>query len=485
MIGGRTGGRGARERGEGCLWQTGEFMREASVGRGGRRQKQLPLGVGSSAGAVVCPRLFPLGLSRFRQGPRPPFVCLVLSLLYFEPGSRPWAALVALSTVDQPEFGCGACSSNCSWLVQHACQGRGKGWTRSAGCGLTRERREHSPSPVFFVAAPPHAASQLRRPARFGGHRGQGKSGSSSAGERDGREGEVGGSVRRRPPPCRPSSTRPPSHTQLNNTADTAPTTVTHQPQPPTLLPPADADSQDAALWSIAAAAPTLVAERGWGEAGTAARDWRGVETDADGNVTSLDVSEGGLTDIPAGVLPALPSLATLLGSTNALRTLPGDAASLHQLTALHLANNALTELPAVVCDLPALRVLVVGLNPLKALPADLSRLTLLEWLDASECKLAEAGMCGALTALTRLDLHSNLLASLPPTLGRLERLKRLSLHSNELEEVVEEVRSCVDGEGRMAEKRSFFFLPHHLSSFPNSWAKPPRSSGCPSTPTS
>lgn len=232
---------------------------------------------------------------------------------------------------------------------------------------------------------------------------------------------------------------------QLNpDTATTQPSTTTHA----TLQPPPDADAQTTALWTLATAAPALISDRNWGAPSTPARAWRGVETDDDGNVTSLDVSEGGVGELPAGVLSRLPSLTCLLASTNALRGLPADVVSLTGLTALHMANNALVEVPVVVCDLPSLRVLNIGLNPIKELPAKLSQLTALEWLDASECKLTEATVCGELTALTRLDLHSNRIVTLPASFGQLEKLERLSLHSNELEEVVEEVRDMWNGGG-------------------------------------
>ena len=75
------------------------------------------------------------------------------------------------------------------------------------------------------------------------------------------------------------------------------PTADTHAS---TLTPPENATPQTAALWSIAAAAPALVADRGWGAPGSDAATWKGVEVDDDGAVVALDVGEGGMTAFPA-----------------------------------------------------------------------------------------------------------------------------------------------------------------------------------------
>lgn len=235
---------------------------------------------------------------------------------------------------------------------------------------------------------------------------------------------------------------RPPTqHDPASATAATDPSPAT---APHLLHPPPDVDDQQRALWALAAAAPALVADRGWGAAASTATDWRGVTTAKDGGddeatspattVVALDVCEGGLTALPAAALAALPTLESLHAATNALRTLPAEAASLTRLTAINLSNNALANVPDAVCGLPRLAVLAVSLNPIAALPPALTALApTLQWLDASECALTDAALCGGLTALTRLDLHSNRIAAVPSSFGRLHRLARLSLHSNEL----------------------------------------------------
>jgi len=249
----------------------------------------------------------------------------------------------------------------------------------------------------------------------------------------------------------------PPHPPPLPQSAAPAPAPAADTPAS-TLTPPADASPQTAALWSIAAAAPALVADRGWGAPGSDATTWKGVEVDDDGHVVGLDVSEGGMTAFPAGALRALPRLTALQASTNAIRTLPDEAGTLTSLTSLNVANNAVADVPPCVAALTGLRVLGLGLNPITALPASLASLTAVDWLDASECRLTDAGPVGGMTALTRLDLHSNRLAALPAGVGALSKLERLSLHSNELESVGEEVRG--GKRGRRGGGKGFLFPP-------------------------
>ena len=119
--------------------------------------------------------------------------------------------------------------------------------------------------------------------------------------------------------------------------------------------------------------------------------DWYGVEVDADGRVTKLELGENDL----AGPIPAV------------IGHLPG-------LTELYLHDNALTgPIPALIGQLPELRVLDLWSNDLEgAIPREV----------------------GDLAALTRLRLeHNDLAWSIPPELGRLSRLETLSLWNNDL----------------------------------------------------
>lgn len=218
-----------------------------------------------------------------------------------------------------------------------------------------------------------------------------------------------------------------------------------------TLTPPPHADAQTTALWQIAAAAPALVADRGWGAPASDATTWRGVDCDDDGRVVGLDVSEGGMTAFPDGALRTLPHLRSLVATTNTLRAVPADVGALHGLTLLDVGNNAIKSVDGI--EAPALRVLRIALNPVDRLPA--LSLPLLEWLDASECALTEVGDLSALTSMSRLDLYGNRLLGLPRGVEKLgQSLVRLSLHSNELVEIGDEVRRRIGRAGGWGTRR-------------------------------
>ena len=143
-------------------------------------------------------------------------------------------------------------------------------------------------------------------------------------------------------------------------------------------------------------------------------------------------LGECGLSDGLPDSLGALGALRKLWVTQNALRGLPAALAGLTALEALLAGNNLFSEVPPVVCALTTLQQLHLSLNPqLQRLPAGIGALARLEWLDLSECQLEavppELGVC--LTALRRLDLHSNHLGELPPTLSNLVHLDHLSLH--------------------------------------------------------
>ena len=166
-----------------------------------------------------------------------------------------------------------------------------------------------------------------------------------------------------------------------------------------------------------------------------------------------LDLSECGLTEVPAGVL-ALTDLEELSLAGNALTTLPPGLTDL-PLTRLQLAGNCLTELPASLGRLTRLQGLWVHGNALTSLPSGVGGCMSLASLSAAGnaltslpasfgdlSSLTEAGLAGntlarlpaeweGLTALKTIKLNGNALTSLPPSLASLPSLASIALQAN------------------------------------------------------
>ena len=148
-------------------------------------------------------------------------------------------------------------------------------------------------------------------------------------------------------------------------------------------------------------------------------RDWHGVETDAGGHVTSID-----------------------LGYNNLKGRLPPELALMEQLEALRLIGNGLTgPIPPELARLPRLVTLDLSVNLLTGpIPPELGRLDNLSVFD-----LSANGLTGQippelarLDRLSVLDLGLNRLhGPVPPQLGNLRSLERLVLSSNEFTEPV------------------------------------------------
>ncbi len=89
--------------------------------------------------------------------------------------------------------------------------------------------------------------------------------------------------------------------------------------------------------------------------------------------ITTLDLSDGGITSLASGDFTGMPALATLLLDDNALTTLPaGVFDNLAALATLDLSTNVLTTLPAGIFDgLAALATLDLRDNDFITLPVD------------------------------------------------------------------------------------------------------------------
>ena len=146
--------------------------------------------------------------------------------------------------------------------------------------------------------------------------------------------------------------------------------------------------------------------------------------------ITSLDLSNDGITALAAGDFDGLTALTQLYLNRNSLETLPaGVFEELTALTNLQLFNNSLSTLPAGVFDeLTVLTNLRLQNNSLSTLPAgvfdELTALTNLR-LQGNSLETLPAGVFDELTALTNLRLHDNSLSTLPA--GVFEELTALT----------------------------------------------------------
>ncbi len=168
-------------------------------------------------------------------------------------------------------------------------------------------------------------------------------------------------------------------------------------------------------------------------------RDWHGVETDAEGRVTSIDLDYNNLKGRLPPELALMDRLEALRLNGNGLTGhIPPELARLDRLAALELSLNLLTgHVPAELGRLAALAVLDLSANGLTGtVPPELGRLDRLAVLDLGLNRLHGPlpPELGNLRSLERLEASSNeLTGPVPPELGRLENLSVLNLANNGL----------------------------------------------------
>ena len=96
-----------------------------------------------------------------------------------------------------------------------------------------------------------------------------------------------------------------------------------------------------------------------------------------------------------------------------------------------------LTEVPEALWKLTALERLYLANNQLATLPEALGQLTALQWLDLSDNQFTTLPeTLGKLAALQRLGLYNNRLTTLPEAIGGLAQLEDLILEENALREL-------------------------------------------------
>lgn len=159
--------------------------------------------------------------------------------------------------------------------------------------------------------------------------------------------------------------------------------------------------------------------------------------------MTTLDLSENELAELPEGVFAGLSSLVRLWIAENRLTRLPeGVFADLSSLEFLRLNHNQLAELPEnLFAGLTGLDSwLMLHENQLTELPAGIfAGLSGVEVLRLNGNRLTglPEGVFSDLSSLTELDLSENQLAALPEgVFSELSSLKSLYLVNNQLTEL-------------------------------------------------
>jgi hypothetical protein len=129
------------------------------------------------------------------------------------------------------------------------------------------------------------------------------------------------------------------------------------------------------------------------------------------GNITSMNLSNNKLTDLPSGLAPLCPRLTELSVANNRLRHIPKAILSLPMVTMLNLAQNHIEEV--AVIQGPEITTLRLNHNHVTSLDS-MSFMKKLRSLHLDHCHLVElSSHIKKLKMLTLLDLSYNTLVSL------------------------------------------------------------------------
>ncbi|RZF42342.1 hypothetical protein LSTR_LSTR004150 [Laodelphax striatellus] len=176
-----------------------------------------------------------------------------------------------------------------------------------------------------------------------------------------------------------------------------------------------------------------------------------------DNNVSEIDLTNSGLTEVPNNIFLYERTLEQLLLRSNRIKELPRILCNCLALRVLNLSDNQLSTIPdAISClqslehldlsrnhisnlsvslrECSKLRVLNLGMNPLHKLPDVVTQLPSLEELFLNDCDLGFIpANLGRLSRLRVLEVRANHLATLPASLARFSNLVRLDIGQNEL----------------------------------------------------
>ncbi|GAA2797590.1 leucine-rich repeat domain-containing protein [Kribbella solani] len=148
--------------------------------------------------------------------------------------------------------------------------------------------------------------------------------------------------------------------------------------------------------------------------------------------LTSLDLSDNQLTELPPAWLADAPRLQRLVLAGNRLTELPATIGQATALRLLDVSDNRLEAIPAEIAHCHELRRIDVSSNGLRDL-TPLAEVPGLLILDAADNRLSELTAAPGPPTLTALDLSGNELATLPAAFARLPALHRLDLSGNHL----------------------------------------------------
>jgi len=157
----------------------------------------------------------------------------------------------------------------------------------------------------------------------------------------------------------------------------------------------------------------------------------------------ALALRECGLKSMPpTAVGEGTSGFRTVDLTNNSIKSLPQGVESWTCLQKLLGADNALTELPPAVGQMVGLQSLVLTSNQLRTLPAEMSLLRKLTILQLDKNKLGPTlpDVFGGVLAesLEELNLSSNGIKELAPTLSGLRVLTRLVIARNEISQLPE-----------------------------------------------
>ena len=170
---------------------------------------------------------------------------------------------------------------------------------------------------------------------------------------------------------------------------------------------------------------------------------WWGVQTDATGRVTVLNLGENGLSGpLPAALGDLTHAYRLSLWGNDLTGAIPSALRNLRRLERLNLAENALTgSIPAWLGELPNLQDILLAENAFTGtIPAALGNLRRLGILHlyANNLEGAIPPWLGDRSNLWFLDLAGNeLTGTIPASLRNLHRLNSLNLGGNDLTGVV------------------------------------------------
>ena len=170
---------------------------------------------------------------------------------------------------------------------------------------------------------------------------------------------------------------------------------------------------------------------------------WHGVDVDAQGKVTALELGENNLNGVLIPEIGLLDSLESLQLRDNSLSgPIPSETGNLKQLTSLGLARNKLNgTIPPIIWDLTALRVLGLdGNNLTGTIPTEIENLTNLTWLALGSNQLTGVIPIeiGNLKMLDTLGLERNEFSgNIPKEVGQLAGLTWLDLSWNKLTGII------------------------------------------------